>query len=473
MTTKKRSKLTTLNNEIETPAIVNSSGFLTTRRAILDQFDDLEDYAFSAPDPLSKELKAFEYHFNVLSNGILRVLRSHKLFIGASVITDLLFTAIKNPAVTSPTIEVLRILENNGIHRPGFVLYPLHSFSIAGVGILEALGAATFELVVPPAGMVVRAQTNDLRDTIRFLERTANHLGVRRRIPTSSLEHYARIPALRWLTHNPLLAVQVQTFSAEYYENQAFIIIKLKLATTLLFMLSALEAGLARKSDAWMGTGGFNNFETLDLKHYIVFEPTPSRNKQLDPRRVPMNVAAIELSELTAVPINITRGHWMRRKKFISKLCAALARIETGYLHAVLYPKIHSSQATLFRKLFLALSYFRRSFRLASDAGEAYVSLAVAFEVLLTDNYASGVDPRIRRRVRKSLGGIEGSRKLNGAVGGLYKARSEIVHTGQTEEVVDVHRVRQTFIHAFIYIVDRISGVPPLSKTPLEFIFGP
>lgn len=432
----------------------------------------MEGYAFSAPDPITKDLKGFEYHFNVVRKQVLQILRSRSVFIGASIVDDLLFTAIRDSGVPAPVKSVLKIIHDNGIYKPGVVLYPLHSFSIAGAGFFEALGKERFDLIIPEAGLAVRAQTNNLQGTIRFLEEATKQLHIPRGIPSDSLEHYERMSVLRWLTHNPLLVVSVRTFSGEYYENQAFIVLKLKIATTLIFMLSALETGLARTTEAWTGTGSVNNFQTLDIKHYVVFEPRPRSRSAFESRRVPMNVSPTELSELTAVPVNITRGTWMRRKKLILGICSALRTVETRYLKALLTPTNTSAHDRVYRKLFSSLSYFRRSFRLTADIGEAYVNLAVAFEVLLTDNYASGVDARIRKRLRKTLNGIRGSRRLNSAARTLYKARSEIVHMGQTKVTVDVQRVRQAFVHAFVYVVDHVPGISSTSPEPIQSILG-
>jgi hypothetical protein len=461
-----------IRKEIEDSTVTASLQFLAAHSAVLQPFPDLETYAFAAPDPLPKDLRAFEYHFNVVRWQFLKTLRSHGVFLGSSIIDELLFASIRDFSVKHPVKEVLEIVRRNGIYHPGMVVYPLHSFGISGAGFLEAWGKEKVDLIVPEAGFAVRAQTRSLKGTVDFLQNAARSLKVQRRIPIDSLEHYDRLQVLKWLTHNPLLVVKVRTFSGEYYENQAFIVIKLKIATTAIFMLSALETGLARKSEAWSSTRNVNNYQTLDIRHYVVLEPRPRSKTAFEARRVPMNVSATELAELTAVPVSITRGAWMRRRKFIQQICSALLRVESNYLKAIVNPKIKSSQSQVYRKLFESLAYFRRSFRLTSDPGEAYVNLAVAFEVLLTDSYAKGVETRIRKRLRKVLQGVKGSRSLNTAAGNLYKARSEVVHTGSTSTVVDVPRVRRAFVHAFVVIVEKAHLLPPTAKEPIKAIVG-
>lgn len=462
-----------IQSEIEDdPSVASSLQFLAAHTAVLQPFPDVESYGFAAPDPLPKDLRAFEHHFNVVRRQMLRVLRSKEVFVGSSVIDDLLFTAIRDSSEKHPVRKVLDVVRYNGVYKPGVVVYPLHSFGISGVGFLESLAKERFDLIVPQAGFAVRAQTNSLSATVDFLQHAAKSLGVQRRIPIDSLEHYDRITVLKWLTHNPLLVVKVRTFSHEYYENQAFIVIKLKIATTAIFMLSSLERGLARKSEAWTSTASVSNYQTLDIRHYVVMEPRPKSRTGFEARRVPMNVSRTELAELTAVPVRITRGAWMRKRKFIKRICSALLKVESNYLKAILNPNNKSAASRVHRKLFESLAYFRRSFRLTSDPGEIYVNLAVAFEVLLTDSYAKGVEYRVRKRLKKVLQGVKGSRALNAAARNLYKARSEVVHTGSTSAMVDVPRVRLAFVHAFVVIVEKIHLIPVTATEPTEAILG-
>ncbi|MGC2505191.1 MAG: hypothetical protein WA369_00935, partial [Candidatus Acidiferrales bacterium] len=109
MPTTRFPSLKTLQKEIEDKTVTKSLQFLISRRDLVKVYSDLEEYAFSAPDPLTKELKGFEYHFIVVRNQILRVLRAHEVFIGSSVIDDLLFGVAKDPSESFPIIALLRV----------------------------------------------------------------------------------------------------------------------------------------------------------------------------------------------------------------------------------------------------------------------------------------------------------------------------------------------------------------------------
>jgi hypothetical protein len=88
MSSKRIPNIKSLQAEIENAHVTRSLQFLLDHREILKPYSDLEGYAFSAPGPITKDLKGFEYHFNVFRKQVLQILRSHSVFIGASIVDD-------------------------------------------------------------------------------------------------------------------------------------------------------------------------------------------------------------------------------------------------------------------------------------------------------------------------------------------------------------------------------------------------
>ncbi|WP_204307099.1 HEPN domain-containing protein, partial [Klebsiella aerogenes] len=62
----------------------------------------------------------------------------------------------------------------------------------------------------------------------------------------------------------------------------------------------------------------------------------------------------------------------------------------------------------LYRRLLTALDWFRQSFSARANEAEAIVALAVAFETLLTDQYAPAIAERLRRRIGICIKGVPG-----------------------------------------------------------------
>jgi hypothetical protein len=411
--------------------IKRSVEFLQSRRDRLVPHENIDDLIFSASEGDASWLRGIEYHLECVAGAIRKALWSNGIFIGMSVLVDLLFRVLRGPQVDEPIKQVLRVIRDSGIHKPGIVVYPLHSFGILAAGFLRYFTGAEAEMAVPGGGLLLRAQTNDLERSIAFLQSSARALCPRKRLSRDQIEHYSRSRPTQWLTLNPLLVMRVRSFSGTYYENQGFLIQRLKLATALLFMLAALQERFHPSRVSTFGsTLRINNFQTLDIKHYLLFEPRPGKSSSLEGRCIPMNVSRAELAELSTLNIEIDPRAWRRRPPLVGKLCASLTAVERGYLRHNVGHKTLTTHGRVYRKLFDSLSYFRASFRRTGNPGEQIVNLAIAFEVLLTDYYAPGVTERLCRRLPLALGKAPQKEALCESLSHLCKARNEIVHEG-------------------------------------------
>jgi len=268
------------------------------------------------------------------------------------------------------------------------------------------------------------------------------------------------------------MAVRARVFSGTYYENQQFLVVKLKTATSLLFMMAALQRGFkGTKTEVWGSTRRVNNFQTLDIHHYFVFE-RPVKGKKLNTKCIPMNVRGDELSDLSALPIDISPKRWSNRIRLINELAALLANVETNYMKLHVLGDGLGTKAKAYLKIFGALSYFRRSFKSRGDTNEQIVNLAVAFEVLLTPKYAKGVGKRVERRIKLGLRGIKGSRRLQQATRDLYTVRSEVVHEGASSIQYDLSCGQEAFVYVLLGIARKLGRLPTTSDDPIGAILG-
>ncbi|MBZ9798768.1 HEPN domain-containing protein [Mesorhizobium sp. ES1-4] len=117
--------------------------------------------------------------------------------------------------------------------------------------------------------------------------------------------------------------------------------------------------------------------------------------------------------------------------------------------------------------LLTALSWFRQSFSARANEDEAIVALAVAFETLLTDHYGLGVAERLRRRIGICMKGVP---RLAGYA--IYYARSSIVHIGERDHAVDIHRAQVAFTRCFCAIADRLAVWTPTANNPMGDLLG-
>jgi hypothetical protein len=236
-----------------------------------------------------------------------------------------------------------------------------------------------------------------------FLDHARTAFGIRHRLPTDTVEHFMRSRPLRWIEHNPLMALRVRSFTGSYYENQFIYMIRLRMSTALIMMLSVMEDRPNPEKRLVHGSSArVNNWQTLDIKHYLTFE-TPIRPRSvLSAYCIPMNAAWLELALLSDLNVDIDPRAWAREKaqKRLSSLNETISGIEKGFLNHSILGSRDALRGRVYRKLVTSIDFFRRSFSAGVRPSEAVVALAIAFEALLTDHYAPRVTERILRRVR-------------------------------------------------------------------------
>jgi len=142
-----------------------------------------------------------------------------------------------------------------------------------------------------------------------------------------------------------------------------------------------------------------------------------------------------------------------------------------GYLRHSVGARRENSLGRTHRKLFEAVSYFRRSYQSGGQGYTAVLSLATAFEMLLTDSYASGIALRLRRRMQLLLRGVPGTRRYQQAVEDLYYARNRTIHAG-TDERLDLHEARQAFVLGFVALMRRMPTLTGQEDCPMGTLTG-
>lgn len=457
-----------------------AASFLLSRATVLQNYPSLDDLAYDfAADPMPSELRGLNHNMAVVRNAILAELRRNAVFIGPSIVEELVFEVFKNcEPGGSPLLDFFKLIRNARLHEPGLVIYPLHSVGILGLGFAKSFARnlsksdLNVEFTVPEAGLVFSPQTNSEAGTVELVKRVQEYLGLRRTVPEDSLQHHMRIHATAWLTRNPLLFVKTRVYSGAAYENQRFLLLKVQISTALLLFLAALERGIrGRKAPSWTGSRSANNWQTLDIHHYLVYQASGRPGRRYAGQRIPMNVDTTDLSEVSGVGIDFNPYAWKKRPAITSRLVSALSDVERGYLQHVMVDPDDGIAGRVFRKLFSSLGYFRRSFRPLSRYEDRCVNIAVAFETLLTDSYGA---PRetITRRAEIALKGVPNADLLRRSARNIYVARNSIVHTGAVKTRADLKNAQRAFTHCFLAIVERLDRLPKASDAPIGALLG-
>lgn len=444
--------------------------YLIAHKEEAKSFPSVEDFAVSVD---ACKLQAFEHHFINVRSRLCIALWQQGFYVGVSVIDSLLFGAVVHSlSDEDPVRQILTAIRDFGVHKPGFVVYPVHSAGILGLGLFRVLAGGDAEFRAHRYGLVLSPQSNSFDKTVDTISSAAHTLGISRKVPVDLLEHWRLSRPTKWLECNPLLIVRISQFPGEYYENQRFLIIKLQLATSLIFMFAALQESADDEVLPWASSSKVGNFSTLDLRHYLIFYPRPSSNTMLDARCVPMNFNSHTLAELSDVPVDLDPKFWKRPRPVADRISACLQEVESGYVTFLMKGKSNTPRDRLIRKLFDSLRFFRRSFRRGPDSVEEVVNLASAFEILLTDSYAPGIEARLKEHARAALRGVSGMKKLLTSLDGLYVARSEYLHGGRSDTAVDVIGARKVFTHAFLNIAEKLSNLPKKSDQPIRYLLG-
>jgi hypothetical protein len=460
--------------------VLSSLSFLSGRRNVLSKYPSFDDFVYDlAADPQPSELSGVEYHMGVVRNSVLNVMRDKMVFIGSSVVEELVFESFKTaPSGKEPLEWLFETIRDARLHQPGLLIFPLHSTGILGFGFARAFarglrrGDIETEFVIPEAGLVFSPQTNSEAGTVHLIKRAEQHLALTRSVPEDNLHHHMRIHPTAWLTRNPLLLVKTRVFSGSTYENQRFLLLKLQISTSLLLFLASLERSLqGKKPPKWTSSQATNNWETLDIHHYLVYQPSGRPGSKYIGKRIPMNVDLSDLAEVSGIGVDFNPAAWKRRPHITSRLVSALSIVEGGYLRHHLIHSDESVRGRVFRKLFSSLGYFRRSFRPLSRPEDRCVNLAIAFETLLTDSYGAPRDT-ITRRAKLALAGVPNAANLRRAARRVYEARNSIVHTGSATAKPDLRLARTAFTHCFLAVVERIHRLPKESGNPIGDMLG-
>src|SRR4051812_40932330 len=102
-----------LKREIETSDVVRSSIFLTSKATELMKYEDIEDLVLQVDlDNPPPELKGFDQNFRRVRTALARTLWSRGIFVGLSILDELLFSAIRSNTSADPIGQVFNAIKD-------------------------------------------------------------------------------------------------------------------------------------------------------------------------------------------------------------------------------------------------------------------------------------------------------------------------------------------------------------------------
>jgi hypothetical protein len=450
-------------------SIQQSDNFLAAKHNQLSRLDSVEDLVLDETKLSARDRQAIEHHILNIRAATARALWLKEIYVCPSLLDDFVLGTAKQGGI-GIAARVLNNLTTAGAETPGFVLYPLTSFGMKMPGLFQSDPALKDFTVFRTAGFAASTQVNSVKAGYHRLTEMARALGIRGKIDLWDIEHFAH--SATWLGRNPLLLVRLTSHTGDMYENQFVYKLKLRSAASALLMLHALSLETEGPNDKFRSSLHVNNFQTLDIHHYLIGEGLPTGN--ISTRRVPMNVSPLDLARLSDVAATISTEAMAtsRMKRFETQIVVALKTVERGYFQHVNLTSKSKAQARLYKRLVTSLDWFRQSFGSHSNESEAVVALAVAFETLLTDSYQPGVADRIIRRVGICLKGFPGVDEYKRSVLEVYYARGSIVHTGELGQTANVTKAQGAFARCFCSIASRLASWTPTANDPMMNLLG-
>ena len=282
--------------EVNEAALKQSGDFVLGKRPSLAAYEDVEELglALAETQPTETqptELRGVEHHFVRVRNALSKAFVSNRIFVGSTLLDELIFRAANDRRTRDLSAAVIKRVFAIGIHRAGAVIVPIHSFGIAGFGFLRHFLKASISVEFPQVGAVLSPQTNSLNETLSFLDSAAKVLRLGQRVPHDSIRHYERSRNAKWLVWNPLLVLRIRGASGSNYENQRFLITRIQIVTSLVFMIATLTADYSGGAKNWFGSSStISNVETLDIKHYILLETSGTTRRELRCVCVPIHI---------------------------------------------------------------------------------------------------------------------------------------------------------------------------------------
>lgn len=453
-------------------SVDQSLKFLISNATQLQRYDGIDDLVCEADrelvrgsrDPRWSEDErlvavskntAIVHHLTVVRSALARALWVGEVFIGVSVLDDLLFSAIDG-GYSDPLAEVAGWIADQHLTESGLIVFPLHSFGILGAGALHAFTDERVAFLAQEFGLVVLPQSNSIGRTADSLRAASEKLGLRKPPPLDRIEGWHRNPTFKWLTSNPLLAVEMAQVSGNYYENQFLVVDRIKAAVSFILLLSVQQPRSDQNSDWLLSTARSNNFSTLDFRHYMVLSDQPDGADELWGDMVPMNFSRVELAELSELPTEFDPLHWEANLVEARRIHSALRTVYQGRLHSTFGDRRDASRKRVFLKMTRSLQYFHRSFQDTHESWQSVVSLAVAFETLLMDGYERGASGRIQRRLELLAPDHPELEQFKLAVEGLFRARGKLMHSGESTPPSDVLIAQRAFAVALVGVAERL-----------------
>lgn len=426
----------------------NSLARLVRKQDYFKKFNSLWDWIFQENESVvDSEIKYLEY----IKNVIIKKYWNQDIYISPASLDDIIFYVIQNFNQNEILDKIDDFVKKSGLHKNSVVIFPLHSFGFKYGGLGHLLGRQNISF--KHKEFQIFTQTNSFDKSVNNIISYLDDIKLpnRKKLDKSLFKHFHDSRHLSWFERNPIMVLHFKFSQQERFDNLRFIIQKINFITNKLYFLSAL-ANIDDKTGSAFSTRNTNNWETLDIKHFLTV--TTSKNASTL-NCIPVHFSNFMIYEKMHMNIDLLIKR-KSNKRWEAKAIDSIDNLYSGYMK---YRLTNEKQYSKYYRIANSLDYFRRSIK-SINKEDKVINLNIAFESLLLDRQESKKKEKMLERLWLALKGKITKKKNLENFKNVITERNEIIHNGvpSTAEL-DFADINRTYCKFILFLNDNINHI--------------
>ena len=419
---------------------------LTRKQECFQEFDSFWDWVMEEDDDIvDKEIGYFE----VIKSLVLRTYLDKRIYVSPSALDNILFNVIKSSPISRVLRDIDIIVTKNHLKRNSVVIFPLHSFGFQFGGLGNIMGHQSLEYTYQD--FRVFSQTNSFRRTTDAIMKYLHDINFLRwdRLDTDLFRHYFETRHLAWFERNPVLLHHFKFSQYQIFDNLHIIMERIDFTTNKLYFIAALAPESSQKG-AEFSTRTTNNFETLDIDHFLT---VTNDSKRPTLNCIPIHFSQFRINERMRLNIDLLPS----KRVLPSWQTAAIRSIDDLYTGYLKFIQTKHKRFAKYYRVSNSLNYFRKSVRAVTDE-DRIININTAFETLLLDRHENNKKSKMVERFIKGLekGADNGPALQN--LQRLIDDRNEIIHDGLPSKArIDFRLAYEQYCKLVLFTYNNIS----------------
>ncbi len=426
----------------------NSIQRLCRQKEYFKKFDSVDDWVVKEDENVVE--REGEY-FSHIKNYIITKYKAQDIYLSSAVVDDIIFYCLQNSEIANFVNDVEDLIERSGLTKNSIVIFPLHDFGFQYAGLGNLINHSHVSLKYD--NFQVNSQSNSFNKTVSNITDYLEQIKFpkRKKLDLDLFRHYYVSRNLKWFERNPLIFFHFKFSQVERYDNVAFILEKMSFITNKLYFLYTLRSE-KDKVGSLFSTTNSNNWETLDINHFLTISRTGANNQI---NCIPVHYKYSLLYEDMHMKIDLKA-----KKKAVyqweAKAISCIDLLYDGYRNYLL---TKDKKYGMYYRIASSLSYFRRSVK-SVRREDKVININIAFETLLLDKQETQKRAKMLERIWKVLKGKINKKTNLKNIENAIEDRNLIIHNGLPASIdVDFIDVYRTYCRLILFLSDNISSI--------------